>query len=88
MAVTLESVVKRWVGLSTDTKPQPNADSTIPAGSSFLESDTGHIFRWNGDQWQYPEDNMNELDALRAILFRLENIDTRLALVVGGFSTQ
>lgn len=47
MAVRLESTIKRFVGSSADQKPQDD----IPAGSSFLEGNTGAIFRWDGRAW-------------------------------------
>ena len=54
MAVRLESSIRRYVGLSTDAKPIAyigTAVDPIPAGSSFLETDTGDIWRWNGSEW-------------------------------------
>lgn len=67
MAVKLEGSIKRWIGLSSDVKPQPGQsfqsngspaavllDSDVPAGSSFLESDTGLVWRWNGIAWLAP----------------------------------
>ena len=47
MAVRLEATIKRFIGLSTDQKPQ----DAIPAGSSFLESDTGIVHRFDGRSW-------------------------------------
>ena len=52
MGVALETTIKRYVGLSTDTKPYPSLAETLPAGSSFLESDTGKIYRWDGS-WKF-----------------------------------
>jgi len=36
-----------YIGLSTDTK----ATTGIPAGSSFIETDTGKSYIWNGYRW-------------------------------------
>ena len=36
MAVKLETVIRRYIGSSADTKPTDG----VPAGSSFMESDT------------------------------------------------
>jgi hypothetical protein len=49
MAVRLETTIKRFIGLSTDDKP---IETDMPAGSSFLESDTGDIYRWDGESWK------------------------------------
>ena len=62
MAVKLEGSIQRWIGFSSDTKPGLGVDSEnvttahadIPVGSSFLESDTGRIFRWTGTTWIVP----------------------------------
>lgn len=56
MAVRLEGNIRRWIGLSTDTKPfvGEQADGLevtagdLPPGSSFLETDTGRIYRYDG----------------------------------------
>ena len=78
MAVTLEGSIKRWVGHSDDIKPT-EADATIPAGSSFLESDTGHILRWNGDAWVFVVSDETVV-LLGAILDTLEQIKDLLEL--------
>ena len=57
MTVRLEGSIKRWIGNSSDTKPALDVNSTEPAaaqiqaGSSFLEVDTGRIYRWDGAAW-------------------------------------
>ena len=81
MAVLLEGSIKRFIGLSTDPKPRPytgrDADQvpgdmtsgeTLPAGSTFLEADTGFIYRWDSESWQaaIPDDANGPL--LAAIL--------------------
>ena len=35
-----------FMGLSTDTKPM-----TLEAGSKFFETDTGHVYQFDGDSW-------------------------------------
>ena len=77
MAVRLEGAIQRWVGLSTDSKPD-HQTTTIPAGSSFMESDTGRIHRSSGAAWVVwePVDEhelllnaiLQELVQMRAIL--------------------
>lgn len=66
MPVKLEASIRRWIGLSTDTKPFVGtqadglvvAATDLPPGSSFLETDTGRIYRYDGDNWTVviPED--------------------------------
>lgn len=47
MAVKLEGTIKRFIGVTTDEKPT----SEVPAGSSFLEADTGVVWRFDGRVW-------------------------------------
>lgn len=78
MAVTLEGSIKRFIGLSTDEKPRPGSfladgteltESDIPAGSSFLASDTGAVYRWNGIDWLAADSaEVLELRALRGAI--------------------
>lgn len=79
MAV-LESATKRYIGLSTDEKP-PVASfdeygayvetQAVPPGSSFLETDTWRIARYDGERWQYDavdSDVTERLDSVIALL--------------------
>ena len=75
MTVKLEGSIKRFSGTSIDVKPRPysqggtQADGeTLPAGSSFMELDTGRIYRWDGDgQWVIAR----QRDATQALLGRV-----------------
>ena len=51
MAVKLEGSIRRYIGLSTDDKPADGLDSPLPAGSTFLETDTKRIYRFDGTLW-------------------------------------
>ena len=98
MAVTLEGSIKRYIGLSTDAKPRPftgaaensvlgdmPAGETLPAGSSFLETDTGLIYRWDGvSAWTavIPQDETGQL--LAAILVELTAIREVVELAVNS----
>ena len=48
---------KRWIGLSTEPKPESaggigeKRDDEIPPASTYLEADTGIIYRWTGTAW-------------------------------------
>lgn len=70
MAVRLEGTIQRFIGTSQDNKPGVPADRTmtISAGSSFLEVDTGKIYRWDGFHWNafVPLEEQTELLALIA----------------------
>jgi hypothetical protein len=46
MAVVLVTNIKRFIGLSSDTKP-----TDAPAGSEFYERNTGARFIWDGSNW-------------------------------------
>jgi hypothetical protein len=46
MAVILLGNIKNFLGLSTDTKP-----IDVPAGSTFVEKNTGIKFIWDGETW-------------------------------------
>ena len=87
MAVKLESSIKRFIGLSTDDKPRPGVmvDGVImdamPAGSSFLESDTGRIYRWDGASWTHP---LNEGDDVFVEILN----ELRMIRVLAEFATQ
>ena len=87
MAVRLEGSIKRYIGLSSDTKPvlgwQPDGSTLtgadLPAGSSFLETDTGRIYRWDGaSAWTLPilgpDDQLYVLQALLSEVTQLRQI--------------
>lgn len=59
MPGTLETTIKRFIGLSTDRKPyaapRETGEEKPPDGSTFLEADTQMIYRWLADHW-WPQD--------------------------------
>lgn len=62
MAVVLETTIKRFRGLSTDTKPVPTTNNTIPIGSGFTETDTGARYVWRGSTpWVRQEQTIETL---------------------------
>lgn len=83
MAVTLEGSIKRYIGLSSDAKPEIGdrevdgeelTRANLPAGSSFLEADTGVVYRWNGSEWiagNTPE--MQKLSAMEGLLSEIRD---------------
>ena len=75
MTVRLETAVQRWVGLSTDTRPDPDrGDNSVSVGSRFEELDTGVVYRWNGERWMVPQQRDAQLIALEAIHQELQAI--------------
>ena len=100
MAVRLEGSIRRWVGLSTDTKPAPGqtgfdpATNTsapivandVPAGSTFLEENTGLIYRWNGvDTWsRAPAEESEQLYVLEALLAELTQLRQMVEVIIGA----
>ena len=46
MSVNLLITKREYVGLAGDEKPVSNTTDTIPAGSTFLETDTGILWTW------------------------------------------
>ena len=57
---------EKFIGPSTDPKPQP-PDYSIPNGSTCLEEDTGRIFRWRDNQWR-AEPLQSTSDLMAALL--------------------
>lgn len=49
----LSTAAPRYAGLSSDEKPTPatQGGASVEAGSTFLEEDTGRVFRWDGSRW-------------------------------------
>ena len=70
MPVRLEGTVKRFIGSSTDDKPTDE----VPAGSSFLESNTGAIFRFDGRVWAASLQEHEYREYFQAIVGLLEEI--------------
>ena len=99
MAVLLEGAIKRWIGLSSDTKPAPGQtqfDPTlntstplvaldVPPGSSFLETDTGFIYRWNGDQWmRAPDSSVTAAQFLGAVIEEVKELRDTVELAASA----
>ena len=80
MAVKLEGTIKRYLGLSTDTKPMPEVGESIAAGSSFMETDTGAIYRFDGTAWRAAASDDEVAQLLVLIAGQLEEIKTILQI--------
>lgn len=72
--VTLEGTIKRFVGLASDVKPQSTSANPLPPGSSFLESDTGVIARFNGTQWRVAEPDYAQHELLVALWLEVRQL--------------
>ena len=84
--VRLEGSIQRYLGLSTDTKPVgdfANGES-IPVGSSFMETDTGHIYRFNGDGWKFAEPTDETATLLTVIYLELQQIRAAVELATAA----
>ena len=76
MAVKLETTIKRYIGLSTDEKPT----DAQPFGSSFLESDTGRIWRYGTEGWALPIQEDEQVELLSALLVEVLRIGKLITL--------
>ena len=95
MAVRIETTIKRFTALSTDTKPVVGTDvngveltaNDLPTGSVLYERDavTGEVrvFRWDGYGWNAPSDDREVPELLGAMLGELTAIRERLEMVAG-----
>ena len=64
MTVRKVSIIDKYCGLSSDTKPTPN----FPL-AEFYETDTGWLWLWDGDEWVQDMRLINALsEALTSIL--------------------
>jgi len=83
MAVTFETRIKRFRGLSTDTKPGRFTEEVggpvgeIPVGSVFTEVDTGERFVWGGS-WPW----VRQDQTIEVILNDLIEVNLQILAVV------
>lgn len=78
MTVRLETTIKRYIGLSTDEKPTPGqpfgekdalTSADVPAGSTFLATDSNEIWHWDGREWVVGEGpEVRELKEIKGLL--------------------
>ena len=95
--IRLEGTIRRYIGLSSDDKPVPvpsyrsvdGSNVVSPAeimlvGSSFMETDTGKIWRWDGRTWiHYEAEDENKI-LLSMILTELVGLSAIVQLTVGA----
>ena len=90
----LENSTARYIGTSVENKPAARGISIgsdgvesiipIPPGSSFLETDTGHIFRFDGNAWVYSPASGDTEALLGAILAELTMLREAVQLAIAG----
>lgn len=93
MAVRLEGTTKRFIGLSTDAKPYVGAQldgsmiasTDLPAGSSFFETDTWRIARFDGLEWQHERTGIDTDGLLLQLLEEQKKSNEFLELLLGKF---
>ena len=73
----LEGVTYRYIGTSADDKPTDSRRS----GDSFLEVDTGEIWRWDGLRWNRPVVNDSVPSLLQDIKAELGSIRQHLEIL-------
>lgn len=78
MAVKLEGSIKRFIGTSRDDK----SIDDVPEGSSFLETDTGEIYRFRQGRWWLAETSDEQVQLLAAILGELTALREYIEMVV------
>lgn len=86
MTVKQETNMKRYVGLSSDGKPLPGAAEAGPvAGSTFLESDTGKLWRFDGTAWFHADidGGVATVELLNAIYLELRRLRVVTELSTG-----
>lgn len=76
MTVRLEGSAKRYVGLSSDTKPELEAKD---AGSSYFAEDTGLVSRWTGRTWADPSPRQDLSQELLAAVQRSNDLLEQIA---------
>lgn len=88
MTTVLVTTSRRYVGYSSDTKPD---DSDLPAGSTYYEQDTGDLYRFLRGNWsrESPAETTALVEQNRLLEGGLEALTTevqnlRRALVLSG----
>jgi len=86
MAVKLEGSINRYLGLSTDAKPVGDFANgeIIPVGSSFMETDTGRIYRWNGEGWKFAEPSDETAMLLTVLFLEVQELRRIVQAATGG----
>lgn len=80
MAVKLEGTIRRYIGQSTDDKPMPDVGENFAAGSSFMETDTGTIYRYDGAAWRAATIDDELAQIMAVIVVQLDEMLTILRM--------
>lgn len=95
MTARLVTTIKRFIGTSAVIKPRPGdwlndtgeyilKDTDVPAGSTFLESDTDRMFKWDGEAWRLSRVEVDTLTTLDDIKEILSEMLSHLVIVRGA----
>ena len=77
----LERSIQRWIGSSSEQKPDNLTEAN--AGSTFMETDTGEVVRWDGHNWI--NEPLNPLMETNELLRSLgKKLDTLINLTDAG----
>ena len=74
MAVTQLGVRSVYAGLKSDTKPVTSLDGKVGTGATFIETDTGREFFWDGYRWTLHAEDANLGVLLRAVLEEIQEL--------------
>ena len=70
---------RKYIGLSTDTKPVTDTTDAIPSGSEFYEFDSGILYQWTAYEWIAVSTGTllddRQLNTLREILVELRDLN-------------
>jgi hypothetical protein len=81
MTVRLVTTIKKYIGSSIDPKPASSATEVIPAGATFLETDTGEMYHFDGEVWTQTSETAASTDQyLSAILVEIREMKELLVL--------
>lgn len=97
----LVTAIKRFLGKASDPKPtvgkqfqdvntgNPPATTTsidLPVGSTYMEEETGDIWRWNGNAWVLPPKDTAAYENLTKAIreLRMEMVRLRMGMIEAG----
>ena len=81
----LPSHTERYIGTDAERRAlRPSTDNPLPPGSSFLATDTGEMWRWDGGQWAQTTPDNEQLAVLEALLAEVTRLRELVELTIGA----